>query len=207
MASKASSKKTMDVSKPGESAPNTSSRPVLVTHRPMVQDPMVKDDVKADDKVADSKASVMSHGDKVIQPVSDLSKPAEEAAGTPDQGQSSAAGSDPAKDDTTDDKPKTSTEATGTEAAVVDAVVDQATEDKKKQNQLSDEEKAKRAALQKLVEEKKYFVPIGQVGRRRNRRALLTVIVLVLLLVGGYAAVDAGFIDAGFDLPIDLIKN
>jgi len=31
-----------DVAKPGKSKPNTGSRPIIVTHKPMMEDPMVK---------------------------------------------------------------------------------------------------------------------------------------------------------------------
>lgn len=41
--SKKSNGSMSDVAKPGKAAPNTGSRPIIVTHKPMVQDPMVKD--------------------------------------------------------------------------------------------------------------------------------------------------------------------
>lgn len=204
-ASKDKTKKTMDVAKPGESAPDTSARPVLVTHRPMVQDPMVKEDKKSEDAVvadAEPKTEPTIRGEKVIQPVNSNTSaeaPADDQPATP------------AKSEDSEPEPpqpeKTEEDSQAKDAAVVDAVVDQATEDKKKQNKLSDEEKAKQEALQKLIEEKKYFVPVGQVSRRRNRRALLTVAILVLLLIGGYLAIDAGLIKTTITLPIDLIKS
>lgn len=213
MASKPDDKKTMDVAKPGKSAPDTSARPVLVTHRPMVQDPMVKDDPKADsssealakgeDQTADdtkSKPEPTTHGEKVISPVSDptvaeaTEEPKPEPAEVPEPVETA--------------KPEKSAEETrAEEAAVVDAVADQATSDKRKQNELTDEEKAKQEAIQKLITEKKYFVPVGQVSHRRNQRLAIVFLVLVILLAGAYIAIDAGVIDIGVKLPLELIKN
>lgn len=211
-ASKADDKKTMDVAKPGKSAPDTSARPVLVTHRPMVQDPMVKEDhnsdsppdlsakasasagalAKDEDQTSgESKPEPATHGEKVIAPPSD--QLAEEAAIEPEP--------EPPKPE------KSEQETQAEEAAVVDAVADQATADKKKQNKLTDEEKAKQEAVAKLIAEKKYFVPIGQVSHRRNQRMAMVFVVLILIAAGGYLALDAEFIKTSINLPIDLIKT
>lgn len=194
MANKADDKKTMDVAKPGKSAPDTSARPVLVTHRPMVQDPMVKEGTSTEDKTADdtkSKLEPTTHGGKVISPVSD--PPIAEDSKEPE--------AEPAKPE------KSQEETRAEEAAVVDAVADQATADKKKQNELSDEEKAKQKTIQKLITEKKYFVPVGQVSHRRNQRLLIVFLALLLIAAGGYLAVDAGIITTNIKLPVDIIKN
>lgn len=204
MASKSSNKKTMDVSKPGESAPNTSARPVLVTHRPMVQDPMVKDD--SEDKTADTKLTIMSRGNKVVQPVDDASSGEDAIESKPADKTSEAEKPKEPASETEAEKPASETKSSNDEAAVVAAVADQATEDKKKQNKLSDEEKAKQAAIQKLIEEKKYFVPVGQVSRRRNRRALLVLLALAIVLIVGYLVLDAELVDSPLELPLDLIK-
>ncbi len=207
MPSKSSPKKTMDVSKPGESTPDTSARPVLVTHRPMVQDPTVKDDTKSQDKSVEDKPTMASRGSKVIKPVNDLeSSPSDPE---PDKPKESADSSEP--EATTKTEPSSETDSSKTpdskDSAVLEAVADQATEDKKKQNQLSDEEKAKKEALQKMVEAETYFVPVGQVSRRRNRRAGLIILGILLMLVVVYLALDAGMVDSPFELPVDLIKT
>src|SRR5690606_38530579 len=82
------------------------------------------------------------------------------------------------------------------EAAVVDAVTDQI--DLGKKNTKEAEEaaaKKKQEAIDKLVAEKKYFVPIGQVAKRRNQRVGIVLLVLLLLLAGAYLAMDAGLVD------------
>lgn len=62
---KISTKKTMDVAKPGESTPSVTSRPVIVTHRPIVKDPMVKE---TDADKSESKLSSASPIGKTMQP-------------------------------------------------------------------------------------------------------------------------------------------
>ncbi len=231
MANKSDDKKTMDVAKPGKSTPDTSARPVIVTHRPMVQDPTLKDDgskVAAGTGIANADVAPSARTSKTINPVS------EDAAETPAEGLEAEASEaqpgssappdsamettketvtsdaesqpDPPADEETKPAEQSDT-AQGEEAALVDAVADQATADKKKQNQLSDEEKAQKEAIKKLVAEKKYFVPVGQVSHRRNQRLLIIFAVLVVVLIGGYLAVDAGLIDLGVDVPVSLISN
>lgn len=104
------------------------------------------------------------------------------------------------------EKKETSEEETAKEAAVVDAVAGQA--DLGKKNDPHDEEERKKLeAVAKLVEEKKYFVPIGQVAHRRNQRALIIFLILLIALVGGYLAIDAGLVEVGVELPFNLIQN
>lgn len=191
-------KKTMDVSKPGNSTPDTSARPVIVTNRSMVQDPTMKDQSK-DDSPNPIKETP-TRGAKTITPVSNFS-------------QDDSSTSDTTKET---DKPEPETpvpeksyteKEQAKEAAVVDAVADQATEDKKKKNKDSDADIARKTALEKLITDKKYFVPIGQVSRRRNRRALIVFFVVIILLIGGYLVLDAELIKSSISLPLDLIKT
>lgn len=205
----------MDITPPGESEPETSSRPVLVTHRPMVLDPMVKDDAK---EVVDIEEKTpeepVVHGEKVIKPLSESEAAApdeseESESDEPAKEESSSSAEATEDDGSSGDKGDLSSEALAKEeAAIVEAVADQATEDKKKKNKTSDEEKALQETVQKHIADKKYFVPIGKATRRRkNRRALVVLFLLILVTAGGYAAIDAGYIKTDIKLPIDIIKN
>lgn len=73
MANNADDKKSMDVSKPGKVAADTSARPVIVTNRPMVQDPMMKQDTEVADMGLEEQNSVKDKltvtGEKVIKPI------------------------------------------------------------------------------------------------------------------------------------------
>ncbi len=191
MTPKKDASKTMDVSKPGKTDPDISSRPVLVTNHSMVQDPTLKEDNKPTLKPMVASAARV---DKIISPVGEIT-----------QETTKVAAENPISKETGE---KTDTEKKqAQEAAVVDAVADQATEDKKKQNKLSDEELARKKEIEQLITDKKYFVPIGQVSKRRNRRMLIVFLVILVLVIIGYLAIDAGIIKSSVTLPFDIIKN
>lgn len=70
-----------------------------------------------------------------------------------------------------------------------------------------DEETAKKAAaVQELIDSKKYFVPTQQIVGK-NTAWIWIVLWVVVIFAGAVLAMDAGYIDIGIDLPFDLIKN
>ena len=90
---------------------------------------------------------------------------------------------------------------------LVDELAKQAA-DKKSKGKEEKELSAKQQKINKLVEDKTYFLPIGEVTRKRkNRKSLVIFLLLLILLVGAYVAADAGFVDVPVELPIDLIQN
>lgn len=185
----AETKKTMDVSKPGNSAPDTSARPVIVTHKPTVQDPMVKTEQPAEEEPKAAEETTQVHN-KVIQPLTEQ----------------------PSKDAKDEEKPKaeksSAEKEADKEAAVVDAVAEQADLGPKNKNAgPSEEEKKKQEALAKMITDKKYFVPIGQVAHRRNQRTLVVALILLIALAGAYLAIDAELLNLNIDLPFELIKT
>ncbi|HUP26365.1 MAG TPA: hypothetical protein VM124_01820 [Candidatus Limnocylindrales bacterium] len=195
--------KAMDVAKPGKVLPDSSARPVIITHRPMVQDPMVKADDKTDDgpdtKTPDSSIKISSgtHGDKVIKPVSESLKAPETNEEIDPKPETSVA----------DDTPESKEDASA-EAAVVEAVADQAEVSvSKRDGKPTEEDKAKAEHLKKLIASKTYFLPVGQVARRRNRRMSVVLLLLIMLAAGAYLAIDAKVILGNVKLPIELIKN
>ncbi len=248
----ASSDKTMDVSKPGKVAADASAKPIIVTHRPMVQDPMMKPETDVSDLESQKdnpkeNKSTPTSGEKVIQPIdkdlkadpSEIDKAAAAAVApkqkakteskdeeTPDketETSSEAVVEKPAEEvspaDDKTDKSETNIEETAppkdevkkpsstSGAAEVDAIVDQATAGKHKEKQEAEQEAAKQDHLQKLIDDKKYFVKTGQVARRRNNRIALTFLVLIVLVIGLYIAVDVGAIKPGFDVPVHVINT
>lgn len=189
MPSKSEDSKSMDVSKPGQSAPDISSRPVIVSHR-MVQDPMMKDEekeVEEKPKIELEQKTEQTRGDRVIQPLSaqtdsEVKDEPEEVAEAEVQTEEQAA--------PTDD---TQAREAAEEAATVDAVAEQAdVGNKKKAGVLTPEEKARQESIQKLIEDKKYFVPIGQGQHKRNFRVM--VVLLVGVLGGLYWLASSGII-------------
>lgn len=189
----------MDATKPGKTMPDTSARPVVITHRPMVQDPMVKSDDSATElsepksSEASSKISVQSHGEKVIQPDAALKKSNQPVP----------------SDDSEPEKPQPEPEPKdNSQSAVVDAVADEAEASiTKKDGQSTEAETAQQEHLQKLTVSKTYFLPLGQVSRRRNRRAALIIIVFLVLAAGSYWALDSQVISNNIKLPYHFIKN
>lgn len=188
--------KPMDVTKPGKSAPDATARPVIVGHKPMVQqDPMVKDgkdDIDPEIKTAEEKVAETPHTEKVIEPPKGAEQPAKTEEET--------------KPTETPEETSTPEEPVSDDSAVVDAVAEQAGA-KKKDAELSEEEKKKQEAIAKLIEEKTYFVPIKVASKKRNARWSVVILVLLLLLVGAYLAADAGVISVPFKLPIRIIKS
>ncbi len=100
------------------------------------------------------------------------------------------------------------TGAASSDSAEVAALAGQA-KTKQALDKQNEAEAAKRQTLEKLIDEKKYFVPIGESRRRRRSSRIANVLLLFLLLaaVGVYAAIDAGYLDVGLDMPFDFIKN
>ncbi|MES2971077.1 MAG: hypothetical protein V4702_02025 [Patescibacteria group bacterium] len=201
MASEKDTKKSMDISRPGKTPPDESSRPVVVSHRPMMQDPMmIKTDTKAPEEETPATKSIEppSHSSKVIQPLNEQAS--EDDNKTP-------ANTVEEIESTTKDEETKAPESS--ESAVVDAVVDQVGAGKKKGGGLSEADKAKQDALQKLITEKKYFLPIGHGHHSGKKSSPIALILLVLLVAaaGFYLAVDAGLIGSNIKLPIDIIKS
>jgi len=169
-----------DVEKPGKSAPSPTSRPVIINHGPMMKDPMVSK-IEPDDPKTEEKRPVPAPSQKVVEP---LNKTVESDT-KPEPPVAEEAKKDPAKSEN--------------DAAVVEAVAGQAI--KNKNAKPSPEETAKIAEVESLIEEKKYFLSIAQVKRRRNKRWLLGVIVVGVVLAGLYLAIYAGLLDIGVKLP------
>lgn len=203
------SKKAIDVAKPGKTSPDASSRPVIVTHKPMIKDPMMKDEAaetpQAQPVKVNNRSKVIAPPSKTdasaqpVEPEAAEAKPAEEEV-TPETSATDTTQNETA--DTSADEQK----AAEKDAAIVDAVAEQADKDKQQSNELTEEEKQRQAELDKLIADKKYFVPIGQVTKRKNnRRTLMILLVLALLLVGLYLAVDAEVVDIGISVPFELI--
>ncbi len=187
----------MDVSKPGKSVPSATSKPIIVGHKPMVQDPMVTADTNAEavapaaEEVEVPVAVSPSASKKVISPIT-------EEKAEPDLVPAAT------EDTTTESTDNVVTESE--ESAVVDAIIDQVG-NKNDAPSTSNEDKQKYEHIEKLITDKKYFVPLGKVNGKKGHGFLFTAIVLFLIFIGLIAAMDAGVFDAGFDLPFDVIKS
>lgn len=210
----------MDVSKPGKTAANASSRPIIVGHGPQVQDPMVTSD--EDNKEAEetsTKLTSPANSKRIIAPLSETEKesdtteasvpenladaetmvdaePVEEATPETDESVVEEAPEEPIEPEASEPS---------AESAVVDAVIDQVG-DKKKDEIEAEEERKRQESIDKLVAAKKYFVPIGKVHKKSNRIWLILTLLLLLVLLGLVAAIDAEILESSISLPFDLIR-
>lgn len=181
-----------DIAKPGKSAPSATSRPLIVGRGLALKDPMVSpssEDAAPNDTAQPVQVTVR----KVITPPSEKSAKKFETDNVENQ-------SDAPAIEKTDSAP-----VEQSSKAVVDALANQTA--KHHQSQPSEEDIARMAELEKLIEDKKYFVPIGEVTRRRHAQQLLVAIIIFLILfaIGGYLALDANLIETDIILPFDFI--
>lgn len=112
---------------------------------------------------------------------------------------------------TKDDKPKTDETSTddaplSDESASIDAVVNQSSLKKANQDE-ENKRKEQEAAVQKLVDDKTYFVHTGQPKASRAFRYIMSVIVLLLVLGGAYVAADAGAFGSNIKVPYHVLPQ
>ena len=146
-------------------------------------------------------------GEKVVEPPTEntkqqsddnteVSKEQSEETAPKEQNES---GESSAQDETLDEKSVT------TEDKTKDQNVDKV-EAPKNNTAKNKEDEARQLEIEKLIEEKKYSVPIGQVAKKRNNAAILILLIFFVLAAGAYLAIDAGLILKDMTLPFDLIK-
>jgi len=250
-------RRVIDVTEPGKSEPSASSRPIIVTNRPLLkQDPMVVSNIAVDSDINDTPSGEMPkpqddisadhQGSTVMPPTApklpkEATKTSEVPAGaveddikvvdtdddklvTNDKDEPVAVASDNDAEDksveetvaTEPAQPETS-EAPSSEVESKDSVSEPDAHDEKTSAASNDEqlapnkvldEAAKKveeakaaqlAELEKLVESKKYFLPINSVERRRDakRAILLLVLVILFALIWLDLALDAGLLRLG----------
>jgi hypothetical protein len=189
-----------DVAKPGTTTANATSRPVVVSHKPMIKDPMVSNSGSNEPK------ATVSNTGKLIKPPSET-EPTEAAAQATPTEATVVASDTTAVTETADEpeiEPADETEVASDAKAEVDAVLDQAAD--KNKDRLAEEQAAEHAKnLEHLIESKKFFVPIGDTPRRHRLKLLLWLILLGILALGIlWYMIDANIIDFGIKLPFDL---
>jgi hypothetical protein len=249
-------RKVIDITEPGKSEPSATSRAIIVTNRPMLQqDPMVigtaTSDVDSDNTPAgkvqkpESELSSVQEGHSILPPSAPhLSEDSSEA----DQSPTVEVDSIPKSDEPSDPQPPNEA-AEKPEIKVSDAVTDKkvelksaeiaapsvekepteepvaeaepkdassepeegdaksasgADDDQVAPNKVMDEatkkaaeeKAAKEAELEKLIESKKYFLPINAIQLRRNKlqSILLFSILIILVLALLDFSLDAGLL-------------
>lgn len=176
-----------DVEKPGTTPAHATSRPLINRRASVVKDPMVSQD-KVISGAQDPVLSAPSVTKKKIQPLDSQDEPAAEKAAVESQKSSGFSKDAPLPDELT--------HQSADEVAAAAQVA------------LSKEDQQQSELVAKLAEEKKYFVPIGAVQKRRTARVtFFLAMVLILLLTTGILAIDAEIVETNVTLPFDLIKS
>jgi hypothetical protein len=212
--------KFFDVAKPGQSSPTSTARPVIVGHKPQVEDPMmtrkvpVVSDEQTQDTPADETPSGAPAGDTPTMPSSfdrvDIKPVSPELQATMVEPEE-----EPKEELPKPVQPAVLPESTS-ESSVKDSITEAAKTDtqspamrKLEEEKEAKEEAARQEAIEKMIAEKKYFVPVGKAKRRRGfkRFLIFLFVILVLGLVGANFAIDAGLIETDIEPLTNLIKE
>lgn len=175
--------KITDVADPGKTAPSATSRPIVVTNRPVLtNDPMMVNS-EAPDIIATAAPTI--HTSKTLNPVSaeeqtSNSSASDTAAEQPDSASSEAPEPSLAQDDARAEAEDASAEA--------------------KEARERAAEEARNRELEQLVESGTYNVPINAVQRKRSHMfvAGMCLLAIVLAVVLFDIVLDVGIVDISF---------
>lgn len=194
-----------DVAHPNTSAPPDTSKPII-TSRPIIKDPMVVED-EADAELPGQSAPdeakslpLKKAGETKIKPLSEKPEKAEP--------QPEPAKTEPASQTNDTAGPEKSAEETEEETGAAAEKGSDETPGNKSEKAEDEAEAeaqaAEEAKVRKLVDSRKYFLPINAVEHRRSARFAAVGIILALLLVVAWVdvALDAGLIHLGGVKPV-----
>jgi len=195
--------KVMDVAAPGKGKIVGTSRPVV---GPIASDVSKKSNIS--DTVPEEESVQVfspSASKRVIQPIS---APEEETVNS-DEVKETVTAENNQEVQATSSVPE---DIESSDAAGVNALAESV--NSKKENALKVEEQARRdEEVQKLIDSKKYVVPIGKEGSKtkttKNHTSglwLLPILIILAAAASAYLLIDGNVINANVELPFDLIK-
>jgi hypothetical protein len=223
----AKAKKIVDIAHPGDSAPSPNSKSVIITHRPTMRDPMMNDDTPVSDATEPSgtdtptPATRASHG--VIQPLESSPKPVlleAPAAGVPAVTQATVSDDLPSSETAEKAEPATPAQfqseltptSTGTPKLSAEPVAPKTTTSSSDAKigtkdiqteadaaSAEDAEAERQTNLQKLVDDKTYYLPINTLETQRTKQfvAIGSLLSIVLVVAWADIALDAGLVHIG----------
>lgn len=198
--------KFSDVAQPGKTPASATSRPIIVGHPSIMKhDPMVVGDktnqtseeqtvrVTRELKLQPDKAETADADDEQSSPTVDETI-VEETTQTEEQ----------AATDSTEHESADMAESSG--SGVVNTLVNEVDAKQADKKQKEDLE-AKTKELEKTIESKEFFVPIGVASRRRsNNLTLISLVVIVVAVLAGInLSIDAELIDIGIQALTDVL--
>ncbi len=199
---------------------NDGPKPVVIAHRPILKDP----DAKVADSDAEpvSEAKMPSSSMNTLKPTGNVTGPEEEEKKDDDKDQANADKSDSQSAESIPVPELSSVGEDDQLAEKEDKRPDTSSDDDPLDSEASDEDKTKSKSaeevdaaeaekqaahdteIQKLVDEKKYFLPINTIEKRKTKRFVLLGIILSLILALAWVdiALDAGLIQLGGIKPV-----
>lgn len=208
-----------DVAPPGKSEPSATSKSVLITNRPLISDPMMTKNTEAPEPAAPEPAvtepvatpAVTDKGN--LQPVHQLviKPPTDDERAARDAAISKTSSEKPAPPVLQDvvAAPEKPAAVPGQTPDVSDDLSLPLNPDAE-EVQAEDAEAERQAALDKLVESQKYFLPVDAVELRRAHQFLVYGLLLIIVL--GFVltdlALDAGLLHLnGISAPTNFFSN
>ena len=183
-----------DVSRPGKTPADSTSRPVIVGHRPLLkQDPMVsktEEEAEASANNEDLK-STSNFSEHTLEPSNEAKEEAKEKTEEEEKMSSETLADE--------DQPP------GASSAAVDALASEVSA-KREAEKASEADVKKQLELEETIQSRKYFVPIGEVSKRRMNRIIIGILLLMLLTIAAINfAIDAELLDIGLQSLTDLL--
>ncbi len=198
----ATPKKVFDVTKPGQSSPDASSRPVIVGHKPSVKDPMVAVAATAEKSDKPQTAPTLAPGKRVVvEPITKGPQETEPAS-------SSRSASDDVQSKPVVQPPPTPQNSQAVAEADAAKEAERKKEDEKAQAERQAAETAQSEHVQELISKKTYAVKVGHVRRKKPSKLLtLSLLALLSLLAAGYLLLDAQILKNSYQLPYEFFKD
>jgi hypothetical protein len=195
--------KVFDVSKPGESAAEPTSKPVIVKRNMVKNDPMV---VEEESSPAEAPTSGQDKPQKPAEEDTAQAQPAKESQDT--QPPPEEAPNEPETDQTgQESQPEGSGNAEAPDgSAEVSTLAEEADAAKSSKKQAA-QEAQETEARQKLIDSKQYYLNIGEIKRRRTNAKLLMALLFAVILAAVVfdLALDAEIIDSGIQPLTDIL--
>ncbi|MBI1857137.1 hypothetical protein HY003_03030 [Candidatus Saccharibacteria bacterium] len=203
-------KLVFDVAKPGKTPANASSRPIIVTHHPIIKDSVVvgdtdkKDETPAVDATSSQQsAHISNYAGKIIKPM----ETSDDSVSIEDTSAVSTESNESSKEDTEISAPQTNDTDESPEARVAEETSQKEAEEKSASKEAKEAEE-RDVRLQKLVEEKKYFVNVSENHRQNGTKPIAVILLLLFLVVCGvYFAIDADIIKTDLKLPYSVFNS
>lgn len=209
-----------DVAKPGKGgSASATSKPVLITNRPVMKDPMVNEtNVEENRQTAPVVAGAKPARKIVIKPIHDnldqeisaepvtvKAVPAPAASGNDTMSDVVASATPTLKTDVpvpaTNTAPVEEPIESENVAEPEDTVLPESEPSDPEADAIASQEQV--AHIEQLIEEERYFLPINSVQERRTRRFIIIGVLAIIVLTAAWynVALDANLVPNTYDLP------